>query len=190
MALTITSVLSMATLVVGVLCIAYILEGVLHRFKIVRDRLELWRWMGAHAQLLAFFVALAALLGSLYFSDVLGYEPCKLCWYQRILMYPQTLLLGFALIRAERREIWRYVVLLSFVGMLFAGFHYISQVLDIGLPCSAIGYSASCSERFFLTYGYITIPMMALTAFVALLVLADLARNDSRRALYRPQHSA
>ena len=49
--------------------------------------------------ILAFIVALVSMCGSLYYSDVLGYEPCKMCWYQRICMYPEVLLLGLALYR-------------------------------------------------------------------------------------------
>ena len=73
-----------------------------------------------------FIVSLVATLGSLYFSDILGYNPCKLCWYQRILMYPQVLFFGISLFRKDR-SILNYVLPLSVLGFLIAGFHYYEQ---------------------------------------------------------------
>ena len=122
--------------------------------------------VGEQALFYGFIVALAATLGSLIYSDVLGYEPCKLCWFQRIFMYPQVLLLGFALIK-KQRVIIDYALALAIPGALVAGYHYLLQLgVAPSLPCAAVGYSVSCSERFVLQFGYITIPLMAFTAFV------------------------
>src|SRR3989344_4546628 len=97
--------------------------------------------VGEQALFYGFIVALAATLGSLIYYDVLGYEPCKLCWFQRIFMYPQVLLLALAI-----------------PGALVAGYHYLLQLgVAPSLPCAAVGYSVSCSERFVLQFGYITI---------------------------------
>jgi len=86
-------------------------------------------------------------------------------------MYPQVLLTLVALWRKDFR-IMPYLVVMSIVGALLAGYHYLGQInINTSLPCSAIGFSAACSESFFLRYGYITIPMMALTAFVLIIVL-------------------
>lgn len=121
---------------------------------------------------LAFIVSLTAMLGSLFYSDAAHYTPCKLCWYQRIFMYPQVFLLGIALYR-EEKHIAIYAAALSFIGGIIALYHYflqISVVPDI-MPCDQLGYSASCSESFVTNLGYITIPMMAFTAFCLLLAL-------------------
>lgn len=135
---------------------------------------RVWRWVGTHALWFGFIVSLIAMMGSLYFSDYLGYEPCNLCWYQRIFMYPQPFLFGLALWRREPFRIWAYSTLLSLVGGAIALFHYYIQTVPaplISLPCSAVGYSASCTETFAVQLGYITIPMMALSAFALLIVL-------------------
>lgn len=126
---------------------------------------------GDHAILFAFIVALVAMSGSLFYSEVAGYEPCTLCWYQRILMYPQILLLGLALLR-KSRDIVPYSLLLSVAGAGIAGYHYLLQVGVVPeLPCAASGYSVACSQRFVLNLGYITIPMMAFAAFVLIILL-------------------
>lgn len=120
---------------------------------------------------LAFLVALTATLGSLYYSDIRGFTPCKFCWFQRIFMYPQVILLGIAL---WKKDFWMrsYSIILSVIGGLIALNHYILQITGVSfIPCSAIGYSISCNKIFVLKLGYITIPIMAITAF-ALIALA------------------
>jgi len=121
--------------------------------------------------LLGLIVSLVATLGSLYYSEVMGYTPCLLCWYQRIFMYPQVFLFGIALWKNDKRVV-RYSIALSLIGGLIALYHYTVQIgIFTTTACSAVGYSASCSDAFFTTFGYITIPMMAFTAFVLLLIL-------------------
>jgi disulfide bond formation protein DsbB len=121
--------------------------------------------------LLAFIVALTATLGSLFYSEIAGYEPCKLCWFQRILMYPQVILLGLALWKKDP-GMAAYGLVLSVLGALIAGYHYLLQIGAVSaLPCSAVGYSAACSQRFTMNFGYVTIPMMALTAFLMITMI-------------------
>lgn len=127
-------------------------------------------WMGRHGLLLMFIVALTAMSGSLYFSEVSGWNPCKYCWIQRIFMYPQVILLGIALWKRDK-TVARYVLALCIIGALYAAYHYYIQLYDIiasptnpATPCDASG--ESCVKTPFIQFGYITIPMMALTAFV------------------------
>jgi disulfide bond formation protein DsbB len=133
---------------------------------------------GKNAVLLAFVVALVATLGSLFYSEIAGYTPCKLCWYQRILMYPQVLLLGLAYLKKDK-HITDYSMVLSFLGAVIALYHYLIQrgtIKEI-LPCSAVGYSVSCAEKFVMTYGYITIPMISLSAFLLIFLLMKLHKR-------------
>lgn len=113
----------------------------------------------------AFIVTLFAVLGSLSYSDILGYEPCKLCWYQRIMMYPQLILLGIALYTRDRSASF-YAITLSLIGAAIALLHYVVQLGLIKVGCSTVGYSVSCAKVFTMNLGYITIPMMAFTAFI------------------------
>lgn len=130
--------------------------------------------------LLALVVAVVATTGSLFYSEIAGYEPCTLCWYQRILMYPQVLLLGLAVIGGNASCAVTPCLILSLGGMGVAAFHYLLQ-LGVLAPtsCSAVGYAVSCAERFMMHFGYITIPLMAFTAF-ALITMAMLAVLFSR----------
>lgn len=126
-----------------------------------------------HYLFLGFLVALTATSGSLFYSEIMGYAPCKLCWYQRILMYPQVIIFLIALKSKKNMSVIWNSLILSLVGGLIAGYHYLMQigaVKEIG--CDVVGFSAKCSEFFSLSYGFITIPMMSLTAFVLLIILA------------------
>ena len=120
---------------------------------------------------LTFIVALVATLGSLFYSEIAGYEPCKLCWFQRILMYPQVILLGMAFWKKDQ-GMAAYGLVLSVLGAVIAAYHYLLQIGVVSvLPCSAVGYSADCSQRFTMNFGYITIPMMAFTAFLMIIFI-------------------
>lgn len=128
-------------------------------------------WCTRHGLLLMFIVASTATLGSLYFSEIAGWNPCKFCWIQRIFMYPQIILLGIALWQRDQK-IARYILALCTIGMCYAIYHYAIQMHDIiasqanpATPCDASG--ESCVKTPFAQFGYITIPMMALTAFVS-----------------------
>lgn len=126
-------------------------------------------WFGRNGLVLTFIVALVATLGSLYFSEISGWAPCKYCWIQRIFMYPQVIILAIALWKKDR-TVARYILALSLIGAAYAAYHYYIQMYDIiaspanpATPCDESG--ESCVKTPFTHFGYITIPMMALTAF-------------------------
>ncbi len=163
---TVTQILSVLTVLGEAIVVPLVLDLLLNRKS---KNYFLANIFGKHAILFAFLFALVAMTGSLFFSEVAGYAPCTLCWYQRILMYSQVFILGLALKRKDDNII-PYSILLSSIGAVIAGYHYLLQLgVAPGLPCSAVGYSASCSQRFILTFGHITIPFMALTAFALIL---------------------
>lgn len=116
---------------------------------------------------IAWVQSLVAMLGSLYFSEVRHFTPCVLCWYQRILMYPLTVLIAVGLIRKDK-NIPYYVLPLSLIGTLIAAYHnllYYKILPDSLTPCVA---GVSCTTRFFAWYGFITIPLLSLTAFLVI----------------------
>lgn len=120
---------------------------------------------------LAFLVSLTATFGSLYYSEIARFVPCTLCWYQRIFMYPQTFLFLTSIYK-KTNDIYKYSLVLSFVGGIIALYHYLSQIgVTSTSGCPVIGYSVSCSQKFVLQYGYITIPMMAFSAFLLIFLL-------------------
>lgn len=131
---------------------------------------KLLAFVGERALLFSFIVALIATAGSLFFSDVAGYEPCRLCWYQRIFMYPQVIIFGIAT-WGKQKAIATHAMTLSTAGAAIAAFHYYGQIWNPGfLSCGVVGYSVSCAQRFIMEFGYITIPMMSLTAFLMIIV--------------------
>ena len=135
-----------------------------------------------HAILLSFIVALTATLGSLFYSEIVGYEPCKLCWFQRIFIYPLVFLFGLALWRREK-VIIPYGLVMSAVGFLIAAYHYLLQLgIAPSVNCGVIGYAAACSQRFVMAFGFITIPLMSATAFalIFLLLLIGLRKGSAR----------
>jgi disulfide bond formation protein DsbB len=126
---------------------------------------------------LAWSVATVATLGSLYYSDVVGFPPCLLCWYQRIAMYPLAVVLGVAALRADRGSAW-YTVPVAALGAAIALYHYFLEwfpTLDVG-ACSV---DVPCSVPWFRTFGFISLPYMALSGFLAVVALSLIAYRTS-----------
>lgn len=86
-------------------------------------------------------------------------------------MYPQVIILGVSLWKRDN-NVRNYIMPLSVIGALIAGYHYLLQIgVAPSVSCDAVGYSVQCSKVFSMSFGYITIPMMALTAFVLISLL-------------------
>lgn len=111
------------------------------------------------------FFSLSAFLGSLFYSVVIGFQPCSLCYWQRIFMYPMLFISALSLIRKEKLDS-SYLLLLSGIGGLISMYHVFLQFTPNPLPCSVSGQGVSCADNWVLEYGYITIPGMALTCFL------------------------
>lgn len=119
----------------------------------------------------AFIVSLTAVFGSLFMSEVAGLTPCKLCWFQRIFMYPLPFVLGVSIFQ-KKRDVFHYAKPLSVIGLGIAIYHYYLQLSPQPLaPCTTVGFSISCSSRFVTHFGYITIPFMSLSAFLIVFLL-------------------
>lgn len=114
-------------------------------------------------------VSLVATLGSLYFSEVRGYEPCTLCWYQRILMYPIVLISGVALFQKNAR-IALTLAVFSIVGGSISLYHYGIQKLSFLSDSAPACGNVSCTGQYINYLGFITIPFLALTAFLIILI--------------------
>ncbi|HEK9102739.1 disulfide bond formation protein B [Bacillus thuringiensis] len=114
---------------------------------------------------LAWATAIIAMFGSLYFSEIRQYEPCTLCWYQRIVMYPFTVLLGIAVIR---KEYWIsiYASVLSLMGGIISFYHYLIQNISFFSDNSPSCGRIPCSGKYINWFGFITIPFLALIAFI------------------------
>jgi disulfide bond formation protein DsbB len=133
--------------------------------------------LGSSALLAAFVVATLATAGSLYFSEVAHFEPCRLCWYQRIAMYPLVVILGIAALRRDI-SVRRYAVPVAVIGALIATYHYALEWLpwlDSGV-CSA---TTPCTIIWFRVFGFISLPYLALSAFLLIMALLWLAGDAS-----------
>ncbi|MED4604483.1 disulfide oxidoreductase [Paenibacillus validus] len=119
---------------------------------------------------LSWVVALTATLGSLYFSEVLHYAPCKLCWYQRILMYPLVILLGIAAVRKEKK-FYLYALPMSVWGAGISLYHYLMQKTDWFKSGAAACGPVPCDVDYIDWFHFVTIPFLALTAFVLITIL-------------------
>jgi hypothetical protein len=131
--------------------------------RAVELRTALWDLIGDWALWLAWAVATGSMLGSLYYSEVVHYPPCSLCWYQRIAMYPLVVILGIAAWR-RFRDIKTYVMPLVWIGGLIALYQYVLGYLPDAevLGCSI---DVSCTERYVWEFGFVDFPFMSLVAF-------------------------
>ena len=128
-----------------------------------------------HFLVLSFLISLFASVFPMVYSEVADFLPCYLCWWQRIFMFPLVLMFGVALCNKDRKVI-RYATPLLCAGFLLAVyqnfFYYFGS--NSNLPCDPSG--VSCYQRLVSVFGgYISIPMLALTAFFALLTILSVA---------------
>lgn len=130
-------------------------------------------FLNTHVLTLIFSLTLIATLGSLYLSEVALFNPCKYCWIQRIFMYPLVILSWIALIKKDFKCVRDYILSLSIIGAVIAGYHYFLQFGPVeAKPCSVVGYyEESCADKLFVEFGYVTIPMMAFSIFVTVILL-------------------
>ncbi|MEK7565037.1 MAG: disulfide bond formation protein B [Patescibacteria group bacterium] len=136
--------------------------------KIKKNHIVL-KFVNEHVLKLSLVVVLSGIFGSLFYSEIAGYTPCALCWWQRVFLYPQAIILGIALFKKDF-SVTSYIKALSLIGLVISGYQ---SLLQMGLVPSLIcgANSVSCAQRYFINFGYITLPLMGFTAFVLLAVL-------------------
>lgn len=125
-------------------------------------------WAGEHALALGLALGLITVGGSLFYSNGVGFEPCYLCWWQRVALYPMLVLFITALINRDR-SVFAYVFPLSLIALILATYH--SYVQWGGTPLVPCDVTASCAKLYVYAFGYVTIPTMSLTMAVAFLLL-------------------
>jgi disulfide bond formation protein DsbB len=128
---------------------------------------------------IAWAVAAIATSGSLFFSEYSDFIPCRLCWFQRIGMYPLAAILLIAAVRKDIRAGALYALPFPILGGLVSIYHiYIEHHPEA--ESASCKVSAPCSVRWIEEIGYVTIPVLALTAFAAILALLLMARVRTR----------
>ena len=139
---------------------------------------SLGRAVAESAPWLAFVVAATATAGSLYFSEVAHFLPCRLCWFQRVAMYPLSVVLLVGAIRRDPGLRW-YVGPIALVGAGVAAYHTLLEwkpELDTG-ACEVFG--PSCTDIWFKEFGFLTLASMALIGFLTILLLMFLRFPDT-----------
>jgi disulfide bond formation protein DsbB len=139
-----------------------------------------------YALLCGFLIATASTVGSLLYSEVVGYPACILCWTQRIFMYPLLFLFGLALYRRDRGII-PYALLLASLGAIVASYQWVKDMLavytHVSIPCPAVTALPSCDKIYVLEHGYITIPMFALNAFLYIVTVCIFALIENKKSV-------
>jgi disulfide bond formation protein DsbB len=118
----------------------------------------------------AWLVATIATLGSLFFSEVMEYPPCILCWYQRILMYPLVIIFLVGLFPLDK-NIFKYSVPFVMLGWLTALYHNLLQYEIISKSMTPCTQGIPCSTKYVNFFGFISIPMLSFIAFSIILTL-------------------
>ncbi|MDQ3801426.1 MAG: disulfide oxidoreductase [Acidobacteriota bacterium] len=129
----------------------------------------------------AWIIALIATVGSLFFSEVMQLPPCVLCWYQRIAMYPLVLVIGAGILMRDGSRMKYYALPLALVGLAISIYHnllYYGILPESITPCTQ---GVSCTSRQIEWLGFITIPLMALTAFIGVSLCLWLYKTEKRK---------
>lgn len=129
--------------------------------------------------LIIWIQALIATLGSLFYSEVMGFTPCELCWVQRIFMYPLVMIYGVAAFKKDL-SIALPGLFLSGIGMFISAYHYLLQKLpslqEVGASCGIV----PCNTEYVNYFGFITIPFLAGTAFIVIFTLHIVLLKQSK----------
>jgi disulfide bond formation protein DsbB len=131
-----------------------------------------------YALQIAWIVAVLATFGSLFLQYEEGLQPCTFCWFQRICMYPLSLLLGIAAFRGDVQVAKRYFLGLSTVGAVIAIYHYqLEHVPHEFSVCSLLPGETPCNVAVINVFGFISVPFLSMAAFLLITTLILLARG-------------
>lgn len=157
------------TLAVGTIASQiFIVLAIIYFFVPCKMKPRIYGFFSRNGLIFAFIFALIAMTGSLFYSNYAGFVPCPLCWYQRIFMYPEVIILGLALIKKDDKII-DYSLAFSIIGLIISIYH--NYIYFIGLNSVVCISAESCATPYVSEFGYISIPMMALTAFAMISLL-------------------
>ncbi|MCK9257189.1 MAG: disulfide oxidoreductase [Sulfurospirillaceae bacterium] len=130
--------------------------------------------------ILAWSISLIATLGSLFFSEVLNFIPCTLCWYQRVMMYPIVFLLAQAIILNKHSHGALFSLPLAATGVLMAFYHVLLQHGVISESVSPCGQGIPCSAKYIEWFGFISIPALSLIAFFLIITILIKVYKDEK----------
>ncbi|MEO5900582.1 MAG: disulfide bond formation protein B [Ilumatobacteraceae bacterium] len=161
---------ALATIAAIVVCLTAKVTGPASTAGSVRDEIArsgLW---------LAWLVAATTTAGSLYYSLGAHFEPCELCWYQRICIYPLSLVLLAAALRRDR-TVWTYTIPIAAIGAVIATYH--TQLQAFPKQTTFCSLNNPCTTRYVWEFGFISLPLMALTAFCFVITMITIAARGA-----------
>ena len=115
-------------------------------------------------------ITTGAMVGSLYFSENVGFAPCKLCWYQRIAMYSIAIISFVAALRNDK-NIARYTIVLAPLGLIVSTYHYLLEWFPT-LETSVCSLDVPCTAVWFRELGFVTLCFMAGCAFITVIAVS------------------
>lgn len=160
-----TKTLAVVTFIGNIATVVLLIVWLIRRPIFVR----FMRLLGSVALPVGFLLSAASTFGSLVYSEVVGFPACILCWIQRVFMYPQAIVYFLAVWRREQL-IAPYGFALSVIGGGVALYQWVKDMIHVYtgyiVPCPAVSGLPSCDTIYINEFGYITIPMLALNAFI------------------------
>ncbi len=157
--ITTLTLISHIVFVIGIL--AFLLNAEFRR--------KLYLFVNQYVLYILFVIVLGALAGSFTQSLIIGFPPCELCWTQRLMLFPQALVLLWAILKKKDNDISQFLAVFSVIGLIVSLYQSLVQ-WGIGgslLGCTSVG--GDCAKVYVMEYGYITIPLMSFTIFVYLI---------------------
>lgn len=153
--------------------LAFVIAAFIFRKSWGKGTIEFVR---THALVIGLTLSLFIVLGSMFYSSILGYPPCELCWWQRILLFP-SLILFIVAFRSRDNKVFSYVLPLALLAGVISIYQIYAQMGGTSLlDCTAVG--GDCLKVYVDAFGYITIPVMGLTSAVCLSLLSIIAKRN------------
>ena len=159
----------------AILALATVAGGIITLAALVFEKSMSWAggWLTqvrASGLWIICMITTGAMVGSLYFSEKVGFAPCKLCWYQRIAMYSIAIISFVAALRNDK-NIVRYTIVLAPIGLVVSTYHYLlewfptleTNVCSLDVPCTAV---------WFRELGFVTLCFMAGCAFITVIAVS------------------
>jgi disulfide bond formation protein DsbB len=128
---------------------------------------------------LCFLVASVATLGSLFFSEIMEFVPCTMCWYQRIFMYPLVIIFLIHLLYPDEK-LFKYSIGIVAVGLIFALYHNLLMfgiIPESSVPCTS---GVPCSTEYINWFGFINIPLLSLVSYLILFLLLIIGKKRAK----------
>ncbi len=119
---------------------------------------------------LCFLIATTATLGSLFFSEIMQFIPCNMCWYQRIFMYPLVFIFLINLLYPDDK-VFKYAFTLVFIGLIISIYHNLLMfgiIPESAVPCAN---GVPCSTEYINWFGFVTIPFLSMVSYLAIFIL-------------------